>query len=1556
MASYISSKFNHTLYRWNLLTPFIDNMKLYLAHFICILFLFLVVDSTGQIQQLKFTKITQSNGTTIGKINAIAQDNNGFMWFSAQDDRSIIRYDGSHMTRYKNNPKDSNSLGGHYPECLFADSSGVMWIGFYGQGLDRFDTENNTFTHFRHDPNDPESLGDDFVTAILRDHLGNLWIGNNGGLDLLDQKTGKFKHYRHDEDDSSSLSHNVVRTLYEDHEGTVWVGTGYPWEVDNKGGLNRFNRNTGTFTRFMNDPGNPNSLVNNKVASIFEDSKGNFWIGTAKDGLHSLDRETGQINRHSYNPSHPERIHRPPLSGIRFDHITFITEDAEQNLWIGTWGSGMNRFDPKTGTTTHFGKDSDASEVFNDIVPYQVHASSDGLLWVSAWGPDPDLYKMDIYNNILPFYSDADQVNGFYQETPTILWICTNHGAIRQDLNTGKSLRFRHDPSDVNSISDDGVHDIHMDQKGDLWFATRNGLDHYNRATGTFKSYKPFPNDDAKLGLNNIGNMYHDQDSNIWIRCGNMGLSMLDLNTEKFNHYQPNSTDTTSIHSMFIFDIIGGEEQDLWIGFGLSGGVDRLDRSTGRFQHYLLPSEVYTLYKDSYGTIWAGGTGGLYRYDKKSDDFYPFITENGEHIINAIVKGITEDTDGKLWLHTFSGIYNLNIHNNSYTLYSEENGVTGDRMRGGGAYRTHDGKLYFGGFNGYCSFYPDRIKTFPGGSNLHTTSFWLNNKPVTPDIDGPLKQSLFHTNKIQLDHDQNIFSFSFASIDLHSSEDKIIYSKLDKYDEYWRKSLSGERVNYIKVPHGKYTLRIKSANSSDGEWTEKSMAIIISPPWWLTWWAYVCYGISVFGIFYLIRYFELKKQKAKLLQEQKVNEQLRRVDQLKDQFLANTSHELRTPLQGIIGLSESWQENADDEHMREDMSMITSSGKRLNSLVNDLLDFSKLKNFDIELMRRPVNLRVLADIVIKNNRPLLQGKDVQMINDISVDLRAADGDENRLQQVFYNLLGNAIKFTEKGHVRVQAQEVEDGEMKGLEVRVEDTGIGIPENKMESIFQEFEQGDGSISREFAGTGLGLSISKKLVELHGGKMWVESTVGKGSTFCFTLPLSKGKATTLIPPKEVAQITQQAVPISPSGKKATAAQNGNAVRILVVDDEPINQQVLKNHLSGQDFQLVQAMNGEEAIKALKTTERPFDLVLLDIMMPRMSGYEVCQKIRERFLPSELPVIMITAKDQLPDIVQGLSLGANDYLPKPFHKDELLARINTQLDLHRIFNVAGRFVPNEFLKSLGRDRITEVMLGDQIEREVTVLFSDIRDYTTLAEGMTPKENFKFVNAINARMGPIIQNNNGFVNQYLGDAIMAIFAESPKDALNAAIEMQKAIMLYNEQRSKKPREPIRVGLGLHTGSLIFGITGDEKRLDATTIADTVNTASRIESLTKHFGASILLSEDSLRKIGKEHPFHLRFLGKVLVKGKKEPVGIYECYDGDTPEMMAHKLKTVTDFDAGLEHYLRRSFPEATGSFNKVLKNNPEDQIARFFINKSSRYTHEGVSHGWTGVEEMLFK
>jgi class 3 adenylate cyclase len=289
-------------------------------------------------------------------------------------------------------------------------------------------------------------------------------------------------------------------------------------------------------------------------------------------------------------------------------------------------------------------------------------------------------------------------------------------------------------------------------------------------------------------------------------------------------------------------------------------------------------------------------------------------------------------------------------------------------------------------------------------------------------------------------------------------------------------------------------------------------------------------------------------------------------------------------------------------------------------------------------------------------------------------------------------------------------------------------------------------------------------------------------------------------------------------------------------------------------------------------------------------------------------------------------------------------------------VYEVTGKFVPYEFIGALGHKVITDIKLGDQAEKIVTVLFSDIRGYTTLSENMTPEENFKFVCSFNERMGPAIRRNNGFINQYLGDAIMAIFPGNAADALSAAIEMQREVEEFNLVRSSLGQPPIQIGVGMHTGPLIMGITGDADRLDATTISDTVNTSSRLEGLTKYYKAGIILSNSCLEQIKDKSKFHLRYIGMVQLKGKQQPVKIHECFSGNAKEDIFKKQKTLDTFNEGINNYLNRSFETAVRSFLSVAEEHPEDRTAEFFLTNAKQYLQKGVPENWSGILEMTSK
>ena len=461
-----------------------------------------------------------------------------------------------------------------------------------------------------------------------------------------------------------------------------------------------------------------------------------------------------------------------------------------------------------------------------------------------------------------------------------------------------------------------------------------------------------------------------------------------------------------------------------------------------------------------------------------------------------------------------------------------------------------------------------------------------------------------------------------------------------------------------------------------------SRVLVILPPWWQTWWAYTLYIIAIIGS--IIGLFI--GQQRKLAYSNLINEQLRQADKLKDEFLANTSHELRTPLNGIIGIAESLLDGVAGElsnQAKSNLAMIAGSGKRLSTLVNDILDFSKLKHQDIELQLKPIGLREIVDIVLTLSQTLVTKKSLKLVSAIPEDLPAALADENRLQQILHNLVGNAIKFTESGSVEISAQVVNQQ----LQITISDTGIGIPADKLECIFESFEQAEGSTAREYGGTGLGLAVTKKLLKLHGGKIWVESTFNKGSQFYLTLPIADEKATPLSVDKLSLSRLKSTIETENITTTETEASE-DQLNILIVDDETVNLQVLSNYLALENYHIVHATSGQEVLKLIEDGFKP-DAILLDVMMPKMTGYEVTHKLREKWSIDELPILLLTAKNQVTDLVTGLEAGASDYLTKPVSKDELLARLKTHLHIKELQVEAIRLVAIEERNKLTMESI---------------------------------------------------------------------------------------------------------------------------------------------------------------------------------------------------------------------------------------------------------------------------
>lgn len=426
-----------------------------------------------------------------------------------------------------------------------------------------------------------------------------------------------------------------------------------------------------------------------------------------------------------------------------------------------------------------------------------------------------------------------------------------------------------------------------------------------------------------------------------------------------------------------------------------------------------------------------------------------------------------------------------------------------------------------------------------------------------------------------------------------------------------------------------------------------------------------------------------------------------------------------------------------------------------------------------------------------------------------------------------------------------------------------------------------------------------------------------------------------------------------------------------VLIVDDTPTNLEVLQEVLVNANYEVLVAIDGEGAIEQVKYAKP--DIILLDVMMPGIDGFETCKRLKDNPETSWIPIIFMTALAETPDKVKGFDVGGVDYITKPFQHSEVLARVRTQImlsSLQRDLEVQVRqrttelqnlnasyrkFVPEEFLKFLNKTHFTEIELGDHVAMEMTVFFSDLHGWTTLSEKFDPIQNFQFVIDYFSLVGPLIREHSGFIDQYYGDGIMALFDKSPDDALNAAIRVVKKVQEVNTDKGTDS-QPLRIGIGLHTGDLMLGIVGEEERMQGAVVSDNVNLASRIEGLTRVYDSSIVISEVTYQKLENPGKFQIRFLDSVKVKGRVGKVKLYEVYDGDPPEIISRKSDSRECFEKGIDHYYKKQFAEASVEFNMVLEENSQDKAARIYLQRSARYMVDGVPSDWDGAENVHSK
>ncbi len=1000
-------------------------------------------------QVIHFTPVDPPKEVPWTGVFGIAQDPQGYLWIAS--DIGLDKYDGRQYTSYRYVSKNPNSISPGKMEKVYAARNGIIWIATYVTGLDRFDPATNTFTHFRHQRGNPASLVNDTIRAILEDRQGTMWFGTNGGLDKFDPKTGTFKHFTHGANDQASLSNNQVRVLYEDRQGTMWVGTGGTWRGETpkgEGGLNRMDKKTGKFTRYMHRADDTSSLTDNRVGAIFEDSRGTFWVGTAGDGLHSMNREKGTFQRHTYDPSHPGKLSRPPLKkpedAAAMDHITFIGEDISGKIWIGTFTGGINVYDPRSKALAWYGNGAGSKEKLERSEFWSFCKARDGVLWISPFN-GLEFYKISPYQSKLPYHYTGKTVASFLDDTGKAFWMTTNKGLVHK-INDSLEQTFYIDKK--TAPAPPFLLDIKKDNDNKIWISSFNGLYLFDPVKKDFTVYHHQSGNTKSLISDTVFVLNQSEEGKLWLGTVS-GLDRLDLKTRTFKHFLNDPKDSTSISNNMINSIAVDHDKNLWLGTNI--GLSRYSEETGRFKRYLKSRGCFIL-SDSHGNLFAGSETGLFRYDKKADDFSIFAMEGSP------VYSITEDHEMNLWLLTNSGIVKLNLRNGETNIYGKRQGVNLNALSFLG-YTRHDGELLWGDSSGYFAFHPDKLLHRTPAPNIVINKFLLADVPLQPIAGGILTQPAFSTKEIRLNHNQSTFSFGFANIDYASEygDDQVFYM-LENYDSKWRDAGSDQAANYYNIPAGKYTFKLKSINA-DGLLSEKHIGIIISPPWWQTWWAYILFALAFAGSLWAFIYFRsLSLLKEKRTLEHKVHVRTEEVLQQKEEIeaqrdhlekafselksaqtqliqsekmaslgelTAGIAHEIQNPLNFVNNFSEVSAELTTElkaelasgntreaiaiaGDLEQNLQKIQHHGKRADGIVKGMLQHSKGGTG----LKEPFNVNALADEYMRLAYHGLRAKDksfnAELVTRFDADLPPVNVVPQDIGRVMLNLFNNAF--------------------------------------------------------------------------------------------------------------------------------------------------------------------------------------------------------------------------------------------------------------------------------------------------------------------------------------------------------------------------------------------------------------------------------------------------------------------------------------------------------------------------------------------------------------------
>lgn len=1157
---------------------------------------------------------------------------------------------------------------------LLQDSDGFIWIATKG-GLYKYDGYD--IKEYRSNLYNPELLSDNWISALAEDSHKQLYIGTKDGLNMLDKRNGNIRQNK-----DPLFKHNYIACILPVSDDEIWAATNR--------GLITYNPSTDESAKTEFRP-----LRNGPIKGMLKDSRGEIWVGTWSKGLFR------------YTPSTREWTEYPQFSPSNSIHVLF--EDSRGRLWAGTFGEGLilieNQYDKNHLTVTRF-----TSEMPNGLSDDFIYAIAEnrrtGTLWVGTRKgvsiteirrPEQFRWKM-FYSNTLM----GNDVDALINDRQDNIWIGTLNGINYVRISESG---FRSNPliTAMEALKSSSTTSILVDDSGKVWTGIgSNGISIFDPRTGREEihhhfdwkrktqkfSMVPYLLQSKTTGdilLGTVDGIYvqkkganapvridipelktkiikiSELESGDYLVCGNHLVGLLDSGLQKLDKLNTINHEFSCCVAYDHQTCFVGSSSNGIFRIRFQGGGSEEARATDSYNienERICSDNITDLFLDSQHRLWAGTDGGgLCLYDEQTDSF---VSVNSlMDFPTDIVTSIIEDRYNTLWLGTNIGLIRFfpekEIRESSFRVYDESNGLSDRSFIPRSVCMAGDGSIYFGCHHGYVYFNPDDILSSSEFPEVMITDIRLDNRSIgqlnEDDRNKTCAVSPEYAGRLNVGSRFNSLTISFSPM-VYTAPNKVRYAyRLEGFDNDWQYTDYRQRfAHYANLDPGRYTFRLKTTNES-GQWNDytRDMEIRILPPLWKTWWAYVLYllfGSALIWIFYRSARERLR-YRNQIRMQQAENERNVELNQAKLRFFTNITHELFTPITIISAATEELKSQIPEQ----EYGVISSNIDRLTRLIQQILEFRKAETGNLRLQVSNRNLPRFIAKNIESFGPLMKHKHIQISYVCAEKQHEAFFDADKIDKILYNLLSNALKYNKEGaEVIVTLSFSDDGEYATFSV--EDNGEGLSERTMKNLFKRFYDGD---FRKFNtyGTGIGLSLVNDLVKLHKGTIDVDNRPGQGVKFTVTIPVTMNHYTE----EECDEIlASNPNPVSSS----PSAQEKLLYRVLVVEDNPDLNFVLKNMLA-RNFEVFSAENGVEAMEILR--KEAIDLIVSDVMMPEMDGYELCSRVKNDLNFSHIQIILLTAKTEDEDVVEAYKAGADAYIPKPFSVKRLNARINNLL-----------------------------------------------------------------------------------------------------------------------------------------------------------------------------------------------------------------------------------------------------------------------------------------------------